>query len=288
MATNKVQLADGTVLIDLTADTVTADKLLQGYTAHDASGAQITGTASGGGAVVINDTTDTHGGTIREITAVVLSGDTVTAASMLNGVTAHDASGTAITGTIQSVSGGTPTATKSAVNNHAVTVTPSVTNTTGYITGSTITGTAVSVSASELVSGNLAISQNGNNIDVTNYATVSVSVGGTSKNVQILQSTSRTTSTSYTTLCGDLTVSKAGTYHVYWDGFRTSTLGTWGTQLYINGSAYGSAQTTYTNNTQNIHLTDVSLSLNDKLAVYGRSRGNSYYACVGQLTIIEA
>lgn len=34
----------GDTLIDLTSDTVTADKLLEGYTAHDASGAQITGT----------------------------------------------------------------------------------------------------------------------------------------------------------------------------------------------------------------------------------------------------
>lgn len=40
---NKVVYGD-TVLIDLTADTVTADKILTSYTAHDASGAAITGT----------------------------------------------------------------------------------------------------------------------------------------------------------------------------------------------------------------------------------------------------
>jgi len=45
---NKVQLADGTSLIDISSDTVTADKLMQGYTAHDKSGALITGTATGG------------------------------------------------------------------------------------------------------------------------------------------------------------------------------------------------------------------------------------------------
>ena len=66
---NKVSLADGTSLIDLTADTVTAETLLEGYTAHDASGAPITGTATGGG-VIITDTLDSHGGTIREITAL--------------------------------------------------------------------------------------------------------------------------------------------------------------------------------------------------------------------------
>ena len=73
---------------------------------------------------------------------------------------------------------GTPTATKGTVSNNSVSVTPSVTNTTGYITGSTKTGTAVTVSASELVSGNKSITSNGNNIDVTNYATVSVNVSG--------------------------------------------------------------------------------------------------------------
>ena len=41
---NKIQLSDGTVLIDLTNDTVEADKLLEGFTAHNASGEAITGT----------------------------------------------------------------------------------------------------------------------------------------------------------------------------------------------------------------------------------------------------
>ena len=40
---NKVQLGD-TVLIDLTSDTVTAEQVVAGYTAHDASGETITGT----------------------------------------------------------------------------------------------------------------------------------------------------------------------------------------------------------------------------------------------------
>lgn len=49
MANNKVVLANGTVLLDLTGDTVDAEHLMQGYTAHDKSGAAIVGTASGGG-----------------------------------------------------------------------------------------------------------------------------------------------------------------------------------------------------------------------------------------------
>ena len=47
MGINKVQYGN-TTLIDLTSDTVTADKLMQGYTAHDRTGALITGTATGG------------------------------------------------------------------------------------------------------------------------------------------------------------------------------------------------------------------------------------------------
>ena len=71
---------------------------------------------------------------------------------------------------------GTPTASKGTVSNNSISVTPSVTNTAGYISGSTKTGTAVTVTAAELVSGNKSIISNGTNIDVTNYATVSVAV----------------------------------------------------------------------------------------------------------------
>lgn len=44
MANNKVQLSDGTVLLDLTGDTVTPDTLLEGFTAHGKDGAPIVGT----------------------------------------------------------------------------------------------------------------------------------------------------------------------------------------------------------------------------------------------------
>jgi len=43
MANSKVQLADGSVLIDLTSDTITASALRSGYTAHDAAGNVIDG-----------------------------------------------------------------------------------------------------------------------------------------------------------------------------------------------------------------------------------------------------
>lgn len=75
---SKVVLGDGTVLIDLTGDTITADKLLSGYTAHDQSGAPITG----------SNTYDSD-----------TSGDTATAAEILATKTAH-ARGAALTGSM--------------------------------------------------------------------------------------------------------------------------------------------------------------------------------------------
>lgn len=185
---------------------------------------------------------------------------------------------------------GTPTATKGTVSNHSVSVTPSVTNQTGYITGSTKTGTAVTVSASELVSGSETKTENGT-YDVTNLASLVVNVsggGGTSKNAQTAQSTTRATSTGYTELV-TLTCSKTGTYNVYWSTFRSSTSGTWGSQLYINDTAYGTAQTgSWSNHIQNIHLSNVQIAANAEVAVRVRSRGNGYYGYVGTLTIIES
>ena len=52
---NKVQLADGTSLIDISDTTATADKILQGYTAYGSDGQKLTGTATGGGGSVTQD-----------------------------------------------------------------------------------------------------------------------------------------------------------------------------------------------------------------------------------------
>ena len=77
MSINKV-VYGGKTLIDLTGDTVTADKVLEGFTTHDKSGASITGTC----------------------TFDVDSGDaTVSVAEMLTGKTAY-ARGTKLTGTM--------------------------------------------------------------------------------------------------------------------------------------------------------------------------------------------
>lgn len=115
--------------------------------------------------------------------------------------------------------------------------------------------------------------------------------GGSSKNAQVVQGTTRTTSSKLTAIGAELTVSKTGTYDVYWSAFRSNTSSqyTFATKLYINGTEYGSEQTTWSNHQQNVHLSNVSLSVNDKIRVYGReSRGSSYYMYAGTLTIIEA
>lgn len=88
---NKV-VYNGTTLIDLTSDTITADKILSGYTAHDKSGAAITG----------SNTYDSD-----------TSEDTVAVAEMISGKTAH-ARGAQLTGTMPN--NGAVTGTISAVS----------------------------------------------------------------------------------------------------------------------------------------------------------------------------
>ena len=202
----------------------------------------------------------------------------------------YDGLDTVTVNAMPSGTAGTPTATKGSVSNHSVSVTPSVTNTTGYITGSTKTGTAVTVSASELVSGSETKTENGT-YDVTNLASLVVNVsGGSSKNAQVVQGTTRTTSSTPTAIGAEMTVTKTGTYDVCWSAFRSSTSAsyTYGTRLYVGGTAYGAENTTWSNHVQNNHLNNVSLTANQKIRVYGRnSRGSSYYIYAPMLVIIE-
>lgn len=113
--------------------------------------------------------------------------------------------------------------------------------------------------------------------------------GGSSKNVQIAAGVNRVNTTSYTKVSGQsLTVAKTGTYDVYWSGFRSSTSGTSGSRLYIDDSAYGSAQTTFSTHGQSVHLSNVSLTQGQVIAVRARARSSSYYMYVANLTIVES
>ena len=117
------------------------------------------------------------------------------------------------------------------------------------------------------------------------------SVTGTyaGKNVQIAAGVNRATTSTLAAVSGQsITVAKSGTYNVYWGGFRSSTSGTSGSQLYKNNAAYGTENTTFTNHGQSVHLSNVSLNQGDVIQVYARSRGSNYYMYVSNLTIIEA
>lgn len=87
MANSKVVLSNGTVLIDLTSDTVDASHLLDGYTAHGANGEAVTGTCT-----YDSDTSD----------------DTATVSEILATKTVH-ARGAALTGTMANNGGVTGT-----------------------------------------------------------------------------------------------------------------------------------------------------------------------------------
>lgn len=136
--------------------------------------------------------------------------------------------------------------------------------------------TGVSVQASNLIAPNTAIGADGE-------AVIGTASGGTAMNVQTVQSTSRINNTALGSITS-LTCSKAGTYDVYWTCTRSNTSQTWGSQLYINGTAYGTENTTWNNNVQVNHLEDVVIPANATVAVYGRSR-SGYYIYAPQLTI---
>ena len=94
--------------------------------------------------------------------------------------------------------------------------------------------------------------------------------------------------TSYTATAVKLTVAKTGTYKVSWMGWRSTNSGTSGSQLYINNTAYGSANTSFTNTYgQSVTLNNVSLTAGQEIVVRARARSTSYVMAVGNLIIEE-
>lgn len=225
-------------------------------------------------------------------TITVSSSGLITAAasasqSVTPSVTAgYVASGTA--GTI-TVSGSN---TQQLSTQAATTITPTTSSQTAVAAGKYTTG-AVTVGAipSQYIvpSGTKSITANGTGIDVTSYASVDVNVPtGPSKNVQYHMGYDDVNTTSYTATDVSLTVAKTGTYKVSWIGWRSSSSGTSGSQLYIGDTAYGSANTTFTRTYgQCITLNNVSLTAGQTITVRARARNTSSYMCVGNLIIEE-
>ena len=142
--------------------------------------------------------------------------------------------------------------------------------------------TVVTAAASDVRSGKIFVASDGAITTGTNSGG-----GGASMNAQSAQSTTRSTSTTYTEVIS-LICDTAGTYDVYWSTFRSSTSGTWGSQLYIGNTAHGSAITSgWSNHIQNNHVTGVTIGANQEVSVRVRSRGSNYYGYVGTLTIIQ-
>lgn len=144
--------------------------------------------------------------------------------------------------------------------------------------------TDTTATASDVASGKYFYTASG----VKTQGTNSGGGGGSTKNVQAYHGMDYSNATSYTATDVTLTCAKTGTYNVSWMGFRNTTSGTNGSQLYVNGSSRGSAQTTFTRSYgQIVHLTNISLEEGDVLVVRARARSTSYYMYVGQLVIEE-
>ena len=97
-------ILNNTTLMTVNDTTATASDVSSGTYFYGADGVKTAGTATAH-AIGVNDTTDAAGGTIREFVGVDLGSDTVTAEHLELGYTAHDATGTAITGTMPAPTG---------------------------------------------------------------------------------------------------------------------------------------------------------------------------------------
>lgn len=149
--------------------------------------------------------------------------------------------------------------------------------------GGTATFTDVSdttATASDVESGKYFYTADGTRTQGTS------SGGGGGMNVQVHRGYATVTSTSYTATTVTLTVAKTGTYNVSWMGYRNTNSGTSGSQLYVNGTARGSASTTFVNTYgQSVSLTNQSFNQGDVLVVRARARSTSYVMGVGNLII---
>ena len=316
MAFSKIIL-NGTTLIDLTQDTVSANsEVLSPKTFHKADGTTGTGsiTAKSASDVTVSGATVTipagayssqvqksvETGSATVPSLIAASGATVSTET--NAITLSKTVTTSPNVTSGYISTGTVgncdlALTASVTTQAAQTIHPSTSDQTiasgTYLTGAqTIKAvTLANLTADNIKNGVTVKVGDSTDDDCVTSVTGTYAGGGTSKNVQISQTAGRASSSTYTQVGPTITVAKTGTYDVYWTGYRSSTSGTNGTQLYIGNSSYGSAQTTFDSsytNLQHVHLSNVSLTANQVVSIRARSRGNNYYMYVQDLVIIEA
>lgn len=312
---NKVQLANGTTLIDITDTTAVASDVASGKYFYDATGAKVEGTASGGGGTswetvysgvvnvqdwgdVVNYATvsgyfnthddfeynkhyritwinDQYECVATELIPSAGDGYVVGNGELLDGTTGNNEP-FAMIRTYQGV-------------NLLIVTTSSTGNKTLVIEKQVSGGGGGATLIEKSITANGTYNASDDNADGYSKVTVNVSSGG-GKNVQVAHGTKRVASQTYTDVGYEITVAKTGTYNVYWAGWRSSTSGTNGAQLYVNGTASGDAVTTFDGtwtNVQNGSRTSVSLTANDKVTLRARSRGTSYYMYIFFLSIEE-
>lgn len=251
-----------------------------GYYASQASKAVASGSAS----------TPTTGITANPTITVDSSGLITATASASENVTPSVSAGYVSAGTAGTVtvSGSN---TQQLSTQAATTITPSTSQQTAVAAGKYTTG-AVTVAPipSEYIipSGNLAITEDGDDIDVSQYETVSVNVsGGSSMNTQVWIGRANRQANSYGATSATLTVAKTGTYTVSWTAWRSSSSGTMGTNLHVNNTS-GTNQQTFTNTYgQQIQLTNQNYNAGDVLTIYATSGSTSRSINVSNLIIVQ-
>lgn len=286
----------GTATFTDVSDTdAVASDVAAGKVFYNASGVKTTGTgSSGGGGIIIEDTLDSHGGVIRTITAVPVKLQTTS-------VTPSETAQTVVPDTSQGYTGleevdvaaipsnyvGSGVPTKAATTIHPSTSDQTIASGT-YLTGAqTVKAVALSNLSAENIKSGVTVKVGDSTDDDCVTSVTGTYSGGSAKNVQYVMGSASVHTNGYTSTGMTLTVTKTGTYKISWVGWRSSSQGTMGTNLYKNGTA-GTNQQTFTNTYgQHITLNNQSLTVDDVLTLYATAGSTTRYMTVANLIIEE-